>query len=616
MITLTTSQQAAIANPAVEPRIGLELETSSGKLYISSEPFYWSGNSYYARLANPGQIAAALGDSSQALAATKSLTVEVANPDGFFSRPRPNWIRQHVMTAKEIFLDVESDAVSQMAFTVVGAQMPPGGDTYQITGEDLFANYRRRLFPSNEVIITRSMYPQQLQNGPGLGRPIPVIWGRSMTPCYHVDGTSADVYVACVGSATWGASSLFCDLFDGGFSAVVGLFTTTPYSLYYANRGGVPVTEIICDSSVPIGNPQQLVRYADLVMPQNSQDTTPDRVLTEMLLNTWAGVCFDPSFIDSASLLTARNYYQANSYYFDGGAYEQRPLEDWLSDWQHDATARINLRDTLRISVQASRSAQSSFYVGNILQATLSQEDNPLALEEGRHKVFFRDRTRDSDWLSFQKFEVGSGQEIDRIAPFIGRPTVAARPAQFWAKDAYYGVRNYGFTSTVKAIAHEEGDLVTLTHSQAGTSNQLAFVMGVGRRAGLYDVSLKEANADIFAYASPGEDPAFLSTYQRAPYNAGSFSLRTAVQLLVVSHQLAGTPIYLRPVIANGYEDKVSVQLLAAVGGPDAPTTNNSQFVVLEQALVVPNDPNTNRWDIRADLAILGWDIFLFKSGA
>ncbi|HSE47082.1 MAG TPA: hypothetical protein VLA89_17320, partial [Gemmatimonadales bacterium] len=340
MWTLTTSQKAAVENPATEPRMAVELESSDGLYALSTEPFSWSGTNYIARVTDPPRITTQLGDPGGGLAAAKTVAIGLANPDGYFSQKGSSWSREQIVTLKEIFLDVPSFAATTYAFAMTGMEMQPGGNQVQVQGEDLLAKFRQRLVPHNNVIITRSLYPNLPEGSDALGKPIPLAFGRSFVPCYLVDQTSLDVFVACVGSATWGASSLFVEQFDGGFSAVQprAANITTPYSLNYANRFGIPVTEIVVTSGIPV-SPSGFgagAHFADLVMPQNSDHTTPDRVLVAMLTDAYAGACFDPSYIDSDSLLAANSFFRANSVYFDGALTEQQPLETWLQFWQHD----------------------------------------------------------------------------------------------------------------------------------------------------------------------------------------------------------------------------------------------------------------------------------------
>src|SRR5439155_9078459 len=168
---------------------------------------------------------------------------------------------------------------------------------------------------------------------------------------------------------------------------------TGAFSLTYAYRSGLIVTEVVLAPGVDVVRDDQY--FLDLVMPQGSADTTPDRVLTEMLTNTWAGVCFDPTYIDSDALLTAKSFYLANSMFFDGALTEQRPLEDWLGAWQHDSQTRFVQRLKLLLSVPNSRSATYSFGASNIAEGSLTFTDVPLAQEEDRRILHYRDRFLD-----------------------------------------------------------------------------------------------------------------------------------------------------------------------------------------------------------------------------
>src|SRR5205823_2138480 len=265
--------------------------------------------------------------------------------------------------------------------------------------------------------------------------------------------------------------------------------------------------------------------WIDLTMPQGSMDTTPDLVLTAMLTNSWAGVCFDPTYIDSPSLLAARSFFLANSIFFDGAITEQQPLETWLGAWQHDAMTRFRQRDKINLVLPQSRTAADSFSVANITDRSLTFRDVPLGSEEDRRIVHFRDRTK--DWTfqytdkagdliqSFKEYDIGSGQNVEIFSPFIGRPSLASRAAQFWATDAYYGRRTYGLKTTVKAAALEEGDPVSLTHPSVAATNSLMLVTGLTRQNGQYAVALKEHNVLTYSLGVIQNDPSFKAVYQR-----------------------------------------------------------------------------------------------------
>jgi len=597
MWTRNSSLTLACEAPVHQLRTVAELETTSGRYYLSADPFSWSGNLYQARVTNAGNVVVALGGTANASPVAKTLTVDVANPDGFFSTKPPEWSRHQILTYRQLFPDVNS-ALASYAFVITGGQMAAGGAQYRIEAEDPMTRHRRKPVPRNEVIITRSMYPEIGDNFAGLNRPIPLIFGRSLTPCYLVDVVSLDTYVACVGSATWGATSIFYDLHDGGFSPIVGNGQEAhPYSLTYAMRGGVPVTEICVTSGIPLDNHGGL-RWADLIMPAGSEDCTPDRVLVEMLTNKYYGVCFDPTFIDSDSLLAANAWFRTNSVFFDGGFYEQRPLDEWLGAWQHDSTARLKFQDKLQILIQQSASPVYSFYTGNIQAGTLAMEDISIVEEESRRTVIFRDRTKDAgipsvtlddkgvEGQSRVAYFVGCGADSTVVTPFIGRPTVASRAAQRWALENFYGIRRYGLTSTVRAGHLEEGDPVSMTHSLIGASSQYCMVSAVNRRPdALFDFTLQHASNSMFAFSpQSGGDPQFLRRFQFVPYNAGSYFIYASAdfgqptfQIVVVSHQLDGSPLWFRARIDNYWAGfALHTELLQSYG---TNWSNDSQFV-------------------------------------
>jgi hypothetical protein len=338
-------------------------------------------------------------------------------------------------------------------------------------------------------------------------------------------------------------------------------------------------------------------RFADLTWNHGSSAwTTPDEVLIQLFRDCFAGVHLTPTMLNSDSLLTARSFYMANSIYFDGALIEQRPFEEWLAQWQHDAMTRLILRDQIYLVPCQSKTTVFSLHAANILGGRVTYTDAPLTQEYSRRTLYYKDRVTDADYGpgdggqgearggSFVRWESGSGAETDFVSAFIGRPSVARRVNQYWAEQQRAAPRAYQVPTTVKLIQLEEGDLGTLTHSRTGATAQLVEVAAITRRGVVYDLHVTETALSVFSFRAGGIDPAFGVHYQRVPYGGGSYELFTnTVYVVTASHQMLHTPTR---VLLFGHP-LVSYFQGSLVTGP---TTNTSQFVVAHAlTLTTPN---------------------------
>jgi len=633
-VTLTTSQAAAAAKPATEPTILIDLVTASAEQYhFATQPCSWSGIMYQARLTSVSDLQTGVGGLPYDLPSIKSLTIELANDDQWFSAFRPSWIRGQPLTYKEVFLDVDSAAVRQFDFRVT-AQSLPSEQRFRIEAEDILAPVRRKLIPTNDVLITTSLYPNLSFGAVGANLPVPFLFGRTYCPIYFVDQSSdaSKVYVACVGSAYFTNCGTVVDWFDGGLSrladgsAAVGsdgvpLYpndgnSTFPWSVRYAVRNltrddgstfSFPVTEIVTHPSIADGGGR---RFADLTWDHGSSAwTTPDEVLIEMFRNCFEGAHLTPTLINSDSLLTAHSFYTANSIYFDGALIEQRGFEDWLAQWQHDSLTRLTFRDQIYLTPCQSRTAVASFTDANILHGQFAYADVPLQSELSRRTLYFKERTNDADYGqgdgaqgndarggSFTRWDVGSGIEVKPSSPFIGRRSVASRVVQYWAKQAAIGQRTYRLGSTAKTISVEDGDLVTLTASFFGVNSQPCEVLGTTRQDGIYTHTLMETDASVWS-ASIGADPDFGFFYQRVAYSGASYALGNGLYpplIAVSSHQLGRTPTSLIPWAPFNLIQSTLV---------NTSTTNNSQFVTVNQYIF--------QGPVNAQTALFGWYLYV-----
>ncbi len=636
-ITLTTSQQAAASAAATEPLVLIDFVTTSGEqFHVAQQPCVYEGTSYAARIVEVSNVQAAGAATAYLLPAAKTLTVTLADDDGFFARNRPGWLRGQPLTYREVFLDVNSAPVRKFAFTTVNVEAPTE-QTFVLQAEDILAPVRRMLVPRTDCLITDSLYPDLnrgvfQQGADGRNRPLPFMFGRARMPIYYVDQASdrTHIYVAGVGSAYFTESGDVFDWWDGGMSRIGGATDTTndghstfPWSIRYAVRNStredgstisIPVTEIAVHPQLGPGSPNIVRRFADLTWNHGSSAwATPDEVLIEMFRDCRAGAGISPTIIDSDSLLTAHSFYTANSIYFDGALIEQRPFEDWLAQWQHDAMTRLILRDKVYLVPCQSRAVVFSLHAGNIVGGRVTYTDAALTQEYSRRTLFYKDRVYDADYGpgvggqddigrggSFVRWNIGSGTETNFVSTFIGRPSVGRRVNRYWAEAQRAGPRTYQAPVTVKMIAQEEGDLGTLTHSRTGASQQLVEVSGITRRGSTYEFTVTETDMAVFSFAGGGIDPSFGTNYQRVAYSGDSYALFGGqVVVFTSSHQMGRTPA---TALLIGPPAGLAFFTYSLVAGP---TTNDSQFVIA-MALVV-SVPTVG---VQLETALGGWALY------
>ena len=640
-VTLSTSQRAAADNPATQPALLTDIvpDGDTQQYHFATQPVSWSGVQYAARMLQTFPITTGVtGGPPYQLSPVKTATMTVANPDGLFSRQRPAFWKGQPFTAKEVFLDVESDAVRTFAMTIAGTELL-SADVFQFHAEDTLADVRRKFIPKLDAFITTSLYPNLnigvFQPGAdGNNRPIPWLFGQTYCPIYYVDQDSNGnhIYVACVGSAVQIGSGSVVDWWDGGFTEIalsentiatepVG---TEPWSVRYAVRNStrddgssvsIPVTEVVVHREISPGDPQIVRRFARLGWSRglgtaaDSYFATPDEVLIWMFRDTFAGAGITPTLIDSDSLLAARSFYLANSLCFDGALIEQRPFEDWLVQWQHDAMTRLILRDKIYLAPCRSQTAVFSFCDANLL--AIQYADTPITQDAGRRVLYYRDRTRDADYGpgdgaqgdatrggSFVRYDVSSASEETLSSPFIGRPSVARKVAQYWAKYFGMGVRRYQLTSTVKAIHLEEGDLAPLTNSLTGCNSQPVEITGIVRRGdGVYEFSAIETDPRTLYALTGGTDPRFGLLYQRlyhTPASSVIFGIGYPAYTITTSHQMLGTPSLVRAMNLSPNFGQVVTTSLS--------TANDSQCTIAAQWNAAP---------IHANVILAGYHLYV-----
>lgn len=546
-VTLTASLQAALASPTAEPRTLLDLETAEGVYHFATETLSWSGITYVPRLETVGDITLSIGDPGQRVVGAKSVSLTLGNADGWCSRRRPEFFRGRTLTLKQVFLDVNSDALRTYTFRCTGGQMLDAA-RYQLTFEDALSTVGRNLVPSAAAIITRDNFPNITDNAPGLGRPVPLLYGHAYVPLYLVDDTTADaVFVACVGSAVAGSSgAAIMQAFateDGPLSFVSTL------DIRYQTIGGVPLTTVHLNTDsfgIYNANAQPLAHYADLMV--NSDVANPADVLVDLLTNSWVGAGLKATDVDSASVAGANAWTLAESSGFAPRfacvLTDQRAMQDWLNAWTFEALTTVVVRDRIYLVPEAaSRTAQASLTPATILQATLRSQDTDMNAVPTTRTVAYRDRTRDIGSASFQTWTAqGCGPDQTDAAVFVGTPSDAFRVAQFWAGYGAAGIRTYTADTTLRLAFLDPADLVTLTHTQvaaAAMQTELASTTIQGRTVSL---GLRELPSAVFSLqgALP-TDPIFQRLVQNVPYNAGSWFLLNGTTFTFTSSHALGT---------------------------------------------------------------------------
>lgn len=592
-VTLTTSQQAAAAAPGAEFYVLVDLATQTGTYHFARENLTWSGIDYSARLVTEPEITLALGDPQAGVIGPGAVSVELANADGWFSRHRPEWVRGYTIAVREVFLDVQSDAVRTFVFRVTGAAMDDPGK-YVLQAEDLLADARRQLIPHTRTLVSSDNFPGIGQPGAqGIGLPVAMPQGQVLCPIYLVDqrnpGSNNDVggvYVACVGSANGIA------YFAGGTTVVEllppltsGLLPPTTanrlspvvsVSVVGSTVNGIPFTFVTVASGVPLGNPPTQ-RYCQLTRYMRSgfylaSDPTPIQSLLDLLSDSWGGAGVDPTLVDSPSQQIVSDFPGRETFgpQLHTVLTTQRPLGDYLADWTRETLTHILVKDKIYLIPEtASRTLVASLYPGNIVEGSLKMTDVPLGQEESRQLLRWNDRTQDvigGTTFSVATFAAGSGAQSDFQATFIGKPSNAAKVVQWWARYAAAGIRTYELETTVRNVALDPADLVTLTHTMVGATGLQCEVVGVTRAGGNFRLNLRELPTGIFSFQGtlPG-DPTFGLFFQRVPTGINSILMTTGQSSTwVASHSMGRVPNFARFFYTKGQDDTLFTTVVAA----------------------------------------------------
>lgn len=576
MITITASQTAAIQNPLVEPRTLVTMATSRGPVRVAMEPMQYGGFYYDGRMTTPPAIQIDVGGGTFALPTGRTVTVELANADGYFNAFRPEDYRNRTMQIDEVVRAVDSMALRTFLFTMTGATSDR--EKCRIEAVDQWGDVGRRLVPN--VTLNTSMYPELPPEN--VGAPGTLLFGRALVPLVLVDEVTdaENRFFATIGSADWGSNSAtVVEAFAGT------MFVVESFRLVRREVAGMPVTEVLIASPIRASGTGPVTQhYADLVSYHGSEAVFPNVLLIDLVKGRFAGNALTTG-IDSAGLQAAQSFYATASLGFSCVLTTQRQLDDLLGHWSHDALTHLALRDKMYLIPQASRAPVASIHVGNILRGQWTITDIPLGQEESIQITTYMDRTRALPAGEF--YGAGSGATGISDSPFIGTPSVAQRVSQYWAKRAAGGIRGYGWDSTVRLVTLEPGDLVTLTHSLMAADGRIVeIIRQSGAANGPLHFDASELPYTVFSVGGVPSDPPFRRLAQKFYLtNALSYALNPTLGSagFASSHAIYGTPTLAQVVWANQqWARHVSTSLVVA---------NDSVFTVqfFTQTGSVPN---------------------------
>lgn len=604
MLTLTTSQQAALDAAVTDVRVVVEVDALTGTYRWAETPLRWSGRDYSGRLLNPAGLRSSIEGATQGIVTAPSITIEVADGDGLLTRKRPTIWRGVPCRVRTVLTEIDSDVLRSVDYTVTGFSAE--GGVARLTAEHALQVGWRTLVPA--TLITKDRWVNIDDGSPVLGRPVPQVFGRCYAPLLLVDQRSSagDRYVVCAGSASFPGAVV--EWWQGAFSPVFappGIGWTETYTATCADRGGLQVSEVTLAAGIPAGNPPT-PRYLDVEATfelGGGNYERPTHAFAVLLYE--AGLS---AHLDAAAWLAADSYYRVTSHTFDCALTVQRPFSDWLDDLAHDGLCQFRVTSAgIAIFPIASRAMVDSFHPGNILAGTLRVTDAPLGSEGSWRILTYRERTTDPfpevserPLASRAEWQAGSGTLVERVSPFIGKQSVAQRVVRAHAQIEAAGVRRYEFASTVRKAALEVGDAVSLTHSAVGADNLRCEIIAIAQDRDVYQFTLREAPLSMYDVGTlPADRTDFGFSFQRVGYNAGYYLVQSSTllvqnsQTVIGSHQLAKTPVAIAPVLAMaGYT--VQCSLIAGA------TTNASQFTVLNVSQV---------YGVSIDTLLLGWDV-------
>ena len=596
MITLSSSLQQLLSAAAVTPRTLVDLTTQWGVYHWSTDAFRWSGIDYQPMLLADPEVITELG--GPGLVVPKSLSLEFANADGWFSQREPEFFRDGRMTIRQCLLEVNSEAIYTLRLTTTGGEMLDA-TRYRLSAEDALATARRQLVPNASMVITTSLYPRIPADSPGLGRIIPVTEGfQTFTPMYLVEEASTKetgagaIFISAQGAPPIGAV--------GGGGAIVQVFNGELLAVSSAQYRveGLPdgnfIRMVYQASSPRLGGVGELLPH--YATPASLRGGLPiagmcDLVLIGMLTNSAMAGLDGPTLVDSDSFTAAQSFWtglQGGGYALSAAFIEQRPFEEYLDQWCYDSMAHLTFRDRLRISLQNSRAPVATFYAGNIVAGSFLMRDLPvsgrgttqeLLFELGAHTEFDDTGFYDVAPRSLARYQAGTGASEQRTSPFISSRVQADFVTKMWALREQYGSREYRFTTGLQGANLEETDLITLTHSLLA-GPKTCEVTGLRRKGGIVQLTCREfSNA---AFVNPGGQ---LDTLGGGTVPGGAFVAYDATtrwlgvgsaQTITSSHGRDRVPFGVTPIWLNHL---ANIRTLSRMT-----TANNSEFTLVISA--------------------------------
>lgn len=551
MIVLTNSQQAAANNPSAEPFTIVEWSTAGGVFRLSTDTIYWSGQDYDGRLLDGGRLNVSILGGETGIVTAKTLTLKVADAEGFFLRKPPEYFKGFPLTVKEIFRDVQSDAARVFTFTVTNVDGDYGVVT--VHGSDPLTAIRRRKIPE------RVCNPVDFPNAPAesMGKPYPYGFGRCLSPAlfvgYDANSDGYANYVMAVGTGHASGQYLYQEWQDqliivdgvGGSdwyppTHMFALADGTPYVRLQVNADSVIVAD-------PNGTPYPL--YGDVnFRGYLHTPCLPSDALQEILGDPSLGTGAVGFVVDSAALTAAGSYFAGIGHEFNAVWTEQRPVEDWLGDLSHDGLMRLVLRDKLIPLPVRSLAPVGSFTAANIIEGTLRFEDVALGSEESLRSLTFHPNSTKLADTQVVSWSAGSGAQVDRTSSFLGLEMPALRVVQYYSKREATGPRTYFWDSPMSTLAVEEGDIVTMTHSMYGLDGVTLEIMSTDRLGGRIGYAGRVLDYSAFQFEStsgpvPGTVP---HKAARVFYSAGSQSALAPGFIFTSSHTLGEPPIRAR----------------------------------------------------------------------
>lgn len=624
MIPLSATLRDRLSAPGVIPRTLVDLSTPWGVYRFSTEPCRWSGLDYRGRLMAEPEIVTALAGTG--LTAPKTVRLDFANADGWFSRKPPDFFTGRPITIRQVLLDVASEPIVTFAWFGTGGQLLDP-TRYQLTAEDILGPYRRELVPRDVLRVTRTDFPAIPDGSDALGRVIPVTRGLYPVVPMH--------FVAEGISSMTGAGALFTVMQAGGIGALTPPDEPVIYQLFDGEL--TQVASVRCDrltlasgheiavayqASPPrfgggdvlphFALPADPIRGQGVAAPAGTDEHYAARIGHEILTNSaMAGV--ESAYIDRDSFATAWSHYFAAGLTTRVSFDTQRTVEEVLDDFCYDARAFFRVKDRISMHLQSSRAPVGAFTHANIIAGTLRMEDIALGQRGALQRITYprrvptsAERAAGDDAFdvarqSVAEWSAGSGTPDIHDALFLDSRIAATRTAEGWARREAVGARRYSWESGMYGAPFEEGDLVTLTHSLVA-GPRIVELETVRRQGPRLRFMVRESGPAVFTQEAPvvatlgAALPPARSLF--VPYCNDSAALNPGSPVLFASSHSLGSG-------AGGRTPaRASARWIVPAIGISAQTSfitaNNSLFVTVLTTAVSANLQNTLAgWVIR-----------------